>query len=45
MRPTRSDSFYVDGLSLSFTRDGAGKVDGFTLDMGRVKGIVYSKER
>ncbi len=45
LKPTRSDSFYVEGLSLSFTRDGSGKVDGFTLDMGRVKGIVYSKER
>ena len=45
LKPTRSDSFYLDGLSLSFTRDGAGKVDGFALDMGRVKGIVYSKER
>ncbi len=42
---TRSDSFYLDGLSLSFTRDGGGEVDGFTLDMGRVKGIRYSKER
>jgi len=45
LKPTRSESFYLDGLSLSFTRDGAGKVDGFALDMGRVKGIVYSKER
>lgn len=42
--PTRSDSFYVEGLSLTFTRDSAGKVDGFSLDMGRVKGIVYTKE-
>ena len=45
LKPTRGDSFYLDGLSLSFTRDAAGKVDGFALDMGRVKGIVYSKER
>jgi CubicO group peptidase (beta-lactamase class C family) len=45
LKPTRSDSFYLDGLSLSFMRDGAGKVDGFALDMGRVKGIVYAKER
>ena len=45
LKPTRPDSFYRDGLSLSFTRDGAGKVVGFTLDMGRVEGIVYSKER
>ncbi len=45
LEPTRPDSFYLDGLSLSFTRDGNGKVDGFTLDMGRVKGLVYVKER
>ena len=45
LKPTRGDSFYLDGLRLSFTRDAAGKVDGFALDMGRVKGIVYSKER
>ncbi len=45
LKPTRDDSFYLDGLSLHFTRDGNGKVDGLTLDMGRVKGLVYSKER
>lgn len=45
LRPTRKDSFYVDGLTLSFTRDAEGKVDGFSLDMGRVKGLVYSRER
>jgi hypothetical protein len=43
--PALSNSFYLDGLRLSFTRDAAGEVDGFALDMGRVKGIVYSKER
>jgi hypothetical protein len=45
LRPTRKDSFYVDGLTLSFTRDAEGKVDGFSLDRGRVKGLVYSRER
>ncbi len=44
MKPTRRDAFTVDGLSLNFTRDAQGGVDGFTLDMGRVKGIVYTKE-
>ncbi len=44
MKPTRRDSFYVEGLGLNFTRDGKGKVDGFTLDMGRGKGIVYAKD-
>ena len=45
LKPTTRDSFYLDGLSFRFTRDGRGEVDGFTLDMGRVKGIAYSKER
>jgi CubicO group peptidase (beta-lactamase class C family) len=44
LRPTRPDSFSVEGLNLNFTRDAKGAVDGFTLDMGRVKGIVYRKE-
>jgi CubicO group peptidase (beta-lactamase class C family) len=43
-RPTRTDSFHVDGLDLSFTRD-RGQVSGFTLDMGRVKGIRYQRVR
>jgi hypothetical protein len=45
LKPTRADSFYVDGLSLSFTRDPSGKVNGFLLDMGRVKGITYEREK
>jgi CubicO group peptidase (beta-lactamase class C family) len=45
MTPTERDSFYLDGLTFRFTRDGTGVVTGFTLDMGRVKGIVYSRER
>jgi CubicO group peptidase (beta-lactamase class C family) len=45
LKPTRADSFYVDGLSLRFTRDPSGKVNGFLLDMGRVKGITYEKEK
>jgi CubicO group peptidase (beta-lactamase class C family) len=43
-RPTRTDSFAVAGLELRFTRDG-GRVSGFTLDMGRVKGIRYERIR
>jgi CubicO group peptidase (beta-lactamase class C family) len=45
LKPTRNDSFYVDGLSLSFTRDPSGGVNGFLLDMGRVKGIAYQKQK
>jgi CubicO group peptidase (beta-lactamase class C family) len=44
-RPTRPDSFYMDGLSFAFTRGDGGEVDGFTLGMGRVKGIVYTRVR
>ncbi len=45
MKPTGRDSFTGNGLNLSFTRDSGGEIDGFTLDMGRVKGIVYTRER
>jgi len=41
--PTVKDSMSVEGLSLRFRRDGAGKVTGFTLDEGRVKGIGFKK--
>ncbi len=45
LKPTRPDSFTVEGLNLNFTRDDKGEVEGFALDMGRVKGIVYTRER
>ncbi len=44
LKPTLRDTFTVEGLSLNFTRDDKGEVDGFILDMGRVKGIVYAKD-
>jgi CubicO group peptidase (beta-lactamase class C family) len=45
LKPLHPDTFTVEGLTLAFTRDGKGDVGGFTLDMGRVKGISYTKER
>jgi hypothetical protein len=44
LKPVRPDTFTLEGLTLGFTRNKKGDVDGFTLDMGRVKGIVYTKE-
>ena len=43
LTPTMKDAMSADGLSLRFQRDGAGKVTGFTLDEGRVRGIVFRK--
>ncbi len=37
------DAMSVDGLSLRFQRDAAGRVTGFTLDAGRVRGIAFRK--
>ncbi|HJS75542.1 MAG TPA: hypothetical protein VJ921_14715, partial [Vicinamibacteria bacterium] len=44
LKPIRPDTFHLEGLTLAFTRDRKGDVDGLTLDMGRVKGIVYTKD-
>ena len=37
------DAMSVEGLNLRFQRDAAGKVTGFTLDEGRVRGIGFKK--
>ncbi len=41
--PTVKDAMNLGGMNLRFQRDGAGKVTGFTLDEGRVKGIGFKK--
>ncbi|HVQ54903.1 MAG TPA: serine hydrolase domain-containing protein [Thermoanaerobaculia bacterium] len=41
--PTVKDAMNLDGMNLRFRRDGAGKVTGFTLDEGRVRGIGFKK--
>jgi CubicO group peptidase (beta-lactamase class C family) len=38
------DHFSVSGMWLRFQRDGAGSVTGFTVDAGRVRGIVFRKK-
>jgi CubicO group peptidase (beta-lactamase class C family) len=40
---TAKDAMNVDGMNLRFRRDAAGKVTGFTLDAGRVRGIAFRK--
>jgi CubicO group peptidase (beta-lactamase class C family) len=41
--PTVKDAMNLDGMNLRFHRGAAGKVTGFTLDMGRVRGIAFQK--
>jgi len=43
LAPTVKDAMNVDGVNLRFLRDATGKVTGFTLDAGRVRGIVFRK--
>ena len=41
--PTVKDAMNLDGLNLRFHRGANGKVTGFTLDEGRVRGIAFRK--
>ena len=41
--PTVKDAMNLDGMNLRFHRGAGGKVTGFTLDMGRVRGIAFQK--
>ena len=41
--PTVKDAMNLDGMNLRFDRGANGKVSGFTLDMGRVRGIGFKK--
>lgn len=43
LAPTVKDAMNVDGMNLRFRRNAAGKIAGFTLDEGRVRGIAFSK--
>ncbi len=42
-KPTVPDSFTEGYRSVAFTRDASGKVDGFKLNAGRVRGIVFRR--
>jgi len=41
LTPTFRDGFMIRGASAAFTRDGAGRVDGFTLSDGRVWNVRF----
>ena len=43
LAPTVKDAMNLDGMNLRFHRNAAGKVTGFTLDYGRVRGIEFQK--
>jgi CubicO group peptidase (beta-lactamase class C family) len=42
-RPTQRDSFTASGIQVRFERDASGKVTGFRLDVGRVRGLVFRR--
>ena len=44
LRPTVAGVFLLHGMSLTFSRDPNGKVSGFTLDEGRVRGIAFRRQ-
>ncbi len=45
MQPVYEDGFSAGAGSLRFTRDGAGRVDGFLLTSGRVRHIRFDRQR
>jgi YD repeat-containing protein len=45
LRPADRDRFESDGNVVRFTRDGAGRVDGFTVYAGRVWHLRFDRER
>jgi len=42
-RPTLRGSFTASGIQVRFERDASGKVTGFRLDVGRVRGLVFRR--
>ncbi|HWZ86117.1 MAG TPA: serine hydrolase domain-containing protein [Thermoanaerobaculia bacterium] len=44
LNPTVSGVFTLHGMSLTFARGADGKVSGFTLDEGRVRGIAFARQ-
>jgi len=43
LTPTVRDAFTLEGMNLIFRRGGGGKASGFTLDAGRVRGVVFAR--
>ena len=44
LEPTLRDTFFIQGITLNFKRDGQKQVQAFTLDAGRVKNIRFVKK-
>jgi CubicO group peptidase (beta-lactamase class C family) len=43
LAPTVKDEFTIGSVTITFTRDEAGRVTGMTLDAGRVRGIRFAR--
>jgi hypothetical protein len=43
LKPTVADAFVVDGLSMMFQRDSGKTPTGFSLDAGRVRGVLFTR--
>jgi len=43
LTPTVRDAFTLEGMNLIFRRGAGGKASGFTLDAGRVRGVVFAR--
>lgn len=44
LEPTTRDTFFIQGVTLNFKRNGQRQVNAFTLDAGRVKNISFVKK-
>lgn len=44
LEPTLKDTFFIQGVTLNFKRNGQKQVNAFTLDAGRVKNISFVKK-
>jgi CubicO group peptidase (beta-lactamase class C family) len=44
LEPTLKDEFQVPGANVKFSRDGQGKISGFTVDTGRVQNIGFERK-
>jgi|GEM_PF-6456731 len=44
MQPTFRDAFIADGVQFEFKRDARGKIVGFTLGAGRIRGLSFARQ-
>ena len=45
LEPTFADAFWTNGMSIRFTRDAAGRVDGFAIFAGRVRNLLFDRRK